>query len=293
MSATNRINRRRALACAAAAALAACGAEDRLRPLITSVPVPTLRPTNVPPAPAPPAAADPTAVALEVDSGWLGGDAGVELRRTFAMIGDLAAQAPIILARIDPRRVPLRVRYDATRPRALRSWFAGEQPQLAVNAGYFNADYTSSALVVSDGVVSGTSYDGFGGMLAVHSDGAIELRPLRDTPYDAGEPLAHATQSSPMLVFPGGVRAEIRESGERARRTAVALDQDGQLIFVIAPTSALTLGDLAGWLTQSDLRVDRALNLDGGSSTGLFIRSGPLSETIDAFSPLPLVILAG
>lgn len=293
MSATNRINRRRALAWAAVAALAGCGAEDRLSPLITSVPVPTLRPTSVPPTTAPTAVEEPPAAAPGVDTGWLVGDAGVELRHTIAEIGDLSAQAPIILARIDPRQVLLRVRYDAARPRALRSWFADEQPQLAVNAGYFNADYTSSALVVSDGVVSGTSYDGFGGMLAVHSDGAVELRPLRDAPYDAAEPLAHATQSAPMLVFPGGVRAEIRESGERARRTAVALDQDGQLIFIIAPTSALTLGDLASWLTQSDLRVDRALNLDGGSSTGLFVRSGPLSETIDAFSPLPLVILAG
>lgn len=293
MSATNRMNRRRALAWVAAAALAACGAEDRLRPLITSVPVPTLRPTSAPPPTVPAAVVDPTEAASGGDSGWLVGDAGVELRHTIVELGDLGAQAPITLARIDPRRVPLRVRYDAERPRALRTWFSGEQPQLAVNAGYFNADYTSSALVVSNGVVSGTSYDGFGGMLAVHSDGAIELRPLRDEPYDAAEPLAHATQSAPMLVFPGGVRAEIRESGERARRTAVALDQDGQLIFVIAPTSALTLSDLAGWLTQSDLRVDRALNLDGGSSTGLFLRSGPLSETIDAFSPLPLVILAG
>jgi uncharacterized protein YigE (DUF2233 family) len=128
-------------------------------------------------------------------------------------------------------------------------------------------------------------------MLAVAPDGGVALRALRDQPYDPGEALAQAIQSFPMLVFPGGEVAPIEDDGKRARRTAVALDRAGRLLLIASPTSEFTLRGFADWLGGGDLDIDRALNLDGGSSTGLFLRSGALSEQIDSFGPLPLVLL--
>ncbi len=98
-------------------------------------------------------------------------------------------------------------------------------------------------------------------------------------------------QSFPMLVFPGGASAEINDNGARARRSAIAMDRDGHLLLIVSPTSEFTLRDLAGWLSHSDLAIDRALNLDGGSSTGLFVGAGDAREQIDSFGPLPLVLL--
>jgi hypothetical protein len=37
--------------------------------------------------------------------------------------------------------------------------------------------------------------------------------------------------------------------------------------------------------------VDRALNLDGGSSTGLYLSDGTLQAAIDSFGLLPIVLL--
>jgi uncharacterized protein YigE (DUF2233 family) len=71
----------------------------------------------------------------------------------------------------------------------------------------------------------------------------------------------------------------------------VALDRAGRLLLIVSPTGAFTLRGFADWLRASDLDIDSALNLDGGSTTGLFLQSGELSEQVDSFGPLPLVLL--
>jgi uncharacterized protein YigE (DUF2233 family) len=128
-------------------------------------------------------------------------------------------------------------------------------------------------------------------MLAVAPDGSVTLRSLHDQPYDTGEQLVQAMQSFPMLVFAGGLPAPIEEDGQRARRTAVAFDRAGQVLLIVSPTSGFTLRGFADWLSRSDLDIDRALNLDGGSSTSLFLKAGTLHEEIDSLGPLPLVLL--
>jgi uncharacterized protein YigE (DUF2233 family) len=198
---------------------------------------------------------------------------------------------PLVIVRLDPAQVRLRVAYAPDRPRGLRSWFEERQPLLAINGSFFTPENRATALLISDGSPSGESYAGFGGMLAVAPDGGVSLRALRDQPYDQAESLDQALQSFPMLVFPGGVPAEIEDDGRKARRSVVALDRAGRVLLLVSPTSAFTLRGLADWLSQSDLDVDRALNLDGGSSTGLYLSDGALHETIDSFGPLPIVLL--
>jgi uncharacterized protein YigE (DUF2233 family) len=234
----------------------------------------------------------PTAKAAAVpDSGWLSGENGLELRRLRIDRAPNRPPAPMSILRIDPGSVHLRVAYTPEQPQSLRGWFASERPLAAINGGFFRDDFQPTALLISDGAASGVSYEGFGGMLAVGQGGEISIRPLRDQPYDPNEELAQALQSFPMLVFPGGLPAPIEEDGQRARRSAVAIDRSGRLLLIACPTSGFTLRELAEWLASSDLDVDRALNLDGGSSTGMFVAAGALSEAIDSFGTLPIVLL--
>jgi uncharacterized protein YigE (DUF2233 family) len=289
--------RRAALArmLAAPLLLAGCGREQRATAPAAPRVLPTLIPTQVPPDSVPSPQPPPTNPVSPIpeDSGWLIGEAGVALRHVRVPVAATSARVPLAIVRFDPAQTPVRVGYDPTKPRVLRTWFAAERPILAMNGGYFDSEYRSTALVVQDGIASGESYTGFGGMLAVHNDGTVELRPLRDNPYDPSESLTHATQSAPMLLFPGGVAADLQDNGQRARRSVVAIDQHGYVLFIVGPTSGLTLSELAFWLAGSDLELDRALNLDGGSSTGLFLAHGPINESIDSFGPLPIVLLAG
>lgn len=267
-----------------------------VRTLIPTLPLPA--PQEQPPIATAPASPPDSPVAPNSnenpesnDSGWLSDDNGIALRHLRVQVAEDRPVAPVTIVRVDPAAVQLRVAYDPEQPRVLRTWFIGEQPLLAINGGFFDEHYRSTALVISDGVASETSYEGFGGMLAVSATGEVTLRALRDQPYAPNEAFVQGIQSFPTLVFAGGIPADLEEDGRRARRSAVALDRSGNLLLIVSPTAAFTLRELALWLGESDLDIDRALNLDGGPSTGLFLNSGELREQIDSLGPLPLVLL--
>ena len=82
----------------------------------------------------------------------------------------------------------------------------------------------------------------FGGMLAIDQSRA-ELRWLVQKPYNDYEPLRAALQSFPILIQPGGelgFPAE-KENNARARRTVIAQDKQGRIIFIVAPDGYFTL----------------------------------------------------
>lgn len=253
-----------------------------------AVPPPTrLVPTRMPTIAPSPArtASDPA------DTGWIVAAQGVEVRTlTIAGIAPDVA-TPVYAVRLDPALVRLRVQYAPDTPQPLRTWVEAHRPLVAVNGGFFTADNRATALIVSDGEVHGASYTGFGGMLAASSDGRIWIQALRDEPYNPAVPLDQAIQSFPMLVYPGGAAAEIADNGQRARRTAIAIDRAGRVLIIVCPTSAFSLQALATWLASSDMDIDRALNLDGGSSSGLFVRAGDVLWQIDSFAALPSVLM--
>lgn len=289
------INRRRLLgSLLTATLLSACGSEPRSEPTLPGSPRPlaTLIPTSMPrPTAGVPDSTQPTDA--PTDTGWLAAETGLELRRMRLPIGTELPLTALVLARIDPALHPLRVAYDPTRPRMLSTWVTAEQPLVAINGGYFDEQYLATGLVISAGQVAGESYQGFGGMLAAHTDGSVELRPLREHAYIPGEDLSYATQSAPMLLFPGGIPADFRDDGALARRSVVAIDQAGRVVLLISLTSTLSLRTLADWLATSDLELDRALNLDGGPSTGLIIASDSLPERHDSYGTLSIIVMFG
>jgi hypothetical protein len=127
-------------------------------------------------------------------------------------------------------------------------------------------------------------------MLAIDPSGS-ELRWLAEQPFNSAEPLQAALQSFPMLVKPGGALgfgAE-RENHAIARRTVIAQDQHGRILLMVAPQGYFTLHRLSVYLTESDLDLDIAINLDGGGSTGILVANP--RELISPTRPIPFVIL--
>lgn len=251
----------------------------------TARPLPTLRPTI---ASAP--SRDPLRESSIPDSGWIAGNSGVELRKLQFELRE--RRTDISIVRLDLGQVRLRVGYAPGRPQSLGDWAGSTAPLLVVNGSFFDEAYRTTALLVSDGAVSGESYQGFGGMLAVADNGEVTIQPLRDQPYDPGQALEQAMQSFPMLVFPGGASSGVEWNGERDRRTALALDRTGRLLVIACPQASFSLNEFAAWLQQSDLEIDRALNLDGGASTALYVNAGAAQEQIEPFSRLPIVLFA-
>ncbi len=197
----------------------------------------------------------------------------------------------VTIVRFDLHKIKLSVGYQPGQPLSMNDWTQLEHPLAIINGGYFDQQFHATALVVSNGKVSGQSYTGFGGMLSVDTRGSISLRSLRQQPYNPNsEQLVQATQSSPVLMS-GGKRTQFNADASQTRRSIVAMDKQGRLLFIVSPNQIFSLDELADQLVSSDLSIEIALNLDGGSSTGLYVNGGSSHVSIDSLAKLPLVII--
>jgi uncharacterized protein YigE (DUF2233 family) len=220
------------------------------------------------------------------------------LRQLRVETGDVAERPAVsgverlTIVRLDPAAVYFRVHYDPIAPCPVSAWAERLQPLLVVNGGYFTPENETVGLLISDGRAWGTPYEDFAGMFAVTADGRVSVRWLRDRPYDSDEPLGEAVQSFPVLVKPGGVMGfpADADDGRPSRRTVVAQDRQGRILFIVAPRGHLSLHEMACFLADSDLDVDVALNLDGGFSTGLWLRTNETPVEIHSRVPVPSVI---
>lgn len=197
----------------------------------------------------------------------------------------------VTIMRFDLRQVKLSVGYQPAQPLFMREWMQQQRAIAIINGGYFDQQDNATALVVSNGKVFGESYVGFGGMLSVDTHGKVSLRSLSRQPFDPNqEELQQATQSSPMLVL-GGKRTQFSADASQPRRSVVAMDKQGRLLFIVSPDQVFSLDQLADQLASSDLSIDAALNLDGGASTGLYANAGSSHVAIDSLVRLPIVII--
>ena len=126
--------------------------------------------------------------------------------------------------------------------------------------------------VVSDGrELSRLSPRGWG-VLAVPADGEPVIVAAADA---TGMRPREAIQAGPRLVIHGEVNAL---KPQLAVRSFVGIDREGRLVRGSTSPVAVSATGLAGFLAASQaeggLGLVDALNLDGGSSSSLFVRSG-------------------
>ncbi len=266
------------------ALIGACGAGSRGASAPSGAAIPTLMPTSTGLPASPPVATAPPA-----DSGWLPAAPGVETRHLRAVAA--GRETALSIVRIDPQQVRFRVGYAPETPLPLATWAERAGAQVAINGGFFDADGRSVALLVHDGQLEGSSYVGQGGMFAVSPEGAVWLQSLADSPFDPAVPLAQALQGWPMLVKPGIGASYQAEDDDRARRSALGLDRSGSVLLIVASAPVFTLREFSAWLAASDLELESAVNLDGGSSSGLVVRSDSAPALVEPFVPLPIVLL--
>ncbi len=252
-------------------------------PLPTSTPIP---PTTMPVQPSQPPATTPE----PPDTGWQPYGPGIEWR-SLPLSLTLGTER-IIMVRIEPQSLRPRVLYTPDHPRKISEWAGQSGARMVINAGYFTEENLATGLLVNDGNYHGVSYEDYAGMLTVPTAGKPEVRWLRARPFNPNEKLDQGVQCFPVLVKPGGVMGfpEDADEGQNARRTVVAQDRQGRLIFMVARRGLFSLHELAVWLTENDLEVDIALNLDGGPSTGLWLLNEPAAQ-IDSGGEIPAVII--
>lgn len=250
----------------------------------------TAAPLLPPTTPSPPVIATltlaPTAT-VPADSGWQSAAPGLETRQIAIVDEGGVTREQLTLVRVEPSRYEFEVAYHPGEPQLLADWLAETGALLVVNGGFFTPEFLATGLIISDGVASGVSYRDFGGMFAVTAAGP-QIWALAERPYAPEMALREAVQSFPVLVR-GGTAVYTELDGQQARRTVVGMDDNGRVVFLVAAWGYFTLADLSSYLAASDLGLTVALNLDGGSSSGLLL-TAPLLE-VPAFTPLPAVIV--
>jgi uncharacterized protein YigE (DUF2233 family) len=161
-----------------------------------------------------------------------------------------------------------------------------------VNGGYFHKDYRPVGLMISDG----KTIHGFekakllSGLVGVRQDGLVSI--LRSGEYDSGKSqLLQALQCGPMLVENDQLVPGLND--ERiARRTIVGKGTRGETALIYI--SSVTLADAARILALPAIldtwKPRTAINLDGGSSSGLWAENGiSLAEIVRVRNFLAIV----
>jgi uncharacterized protein YigE (DUF2233 family) len=145
----------------------------------------------------------------------------------------------------------------------------------AVNGGYFQPDHTPLGLLTRQGVDIHPLEHArlLSGVLSVTPAG-INLQ--RTATFKPSAAVREALQSGPFLVDHGKPITGL-ESSKTAARTVVFQDAKGRFGFLIAKST--TLAGMAAILATPEVfpegKIVRALNLDGGTSTALWVRGTP------------------
>ncbi len=141
------------------------------------------------------------------------------------------------------------------------------------NGGYFTPDFLPLGLEVSDGVRSGTFQRSslLGGVFLVrHGRPAMVWK----DEYIEQKGVTQLLQAGPRLVHAGLPVAGL-EATKRRARTFILTDQAGN--WALGTCKSVTLRELSDLLSTRallpEVTVKRALNFDGGNSTGLWWRA--------------------
>lgn len=188
---------------------------------------------------------------------------------------DAQSTARVVAIVFDTRAHTVRI-VDSPEPglTSLASVLEKRHAVAGVNGGYFEPDFTPVGLVVAGGKTLRAFKQArlLAGIVAVSPNGTLSIS--RSARFDP-KPGAYrdALQCGPMLVEHSAPVSGLN-SVKIARRTAVATgpDRHAALIWI----SSTTLADAAAILTRPGVlgawKPASALNLDGGSSSGLWAR---------------------
>jgi len=208
-------------------------------------------------------------------------------------------QVPVTAVRINPALVSFQVFYDAETPRTIEEWHTLIHADLVVNGGFFSGDNRPVGRLIMDGYLYGSPFGtegriGTPGLFAILDD-AASIYALGYADYNPrGLRFDEAIEAYPMLLLPGRTVAypnpPEEKPGQRARRTVIGIDEEGQVIILVVDYAIFTLRELANWLAMSNLPLDMALNLDGGRSSGMVLSAGGVYDVTPSYVSLPIVL---
>jgi exopolysaccharide biosynthesis protein len=222
------------------------------------------------------ARAEWTVASSEAEGGTV---AGVEHRRIGVTESETGEEARLNLALFSTRSATLRVVDNPTGADDLAAVMRRTRGVAGVNGGYFDPQDAPLGLVISDGKLIAPLRKArlLSGVIVV-TKGRVEL--LRYAEYSFRKSVTAALQGGPFLVDGSNVVPGLNDT-RSARRTFILTGGSDRV--GVGFCSRVTLAELGDILATPrivpELKVQRALNLDGGSSSafGFAGEGGPFS----------------
>lgn len=207
-----------------------------------------------------------SAVSTETEKGSA---AGVEHRRIRLKESGTGEEATLDLALFAPKSTAVRVIDNPTGEDNLATVMRRTRGLAGVNGGYFDPQNAPLGLLISDGkMISPLRKARLLSGVVVATKGRLEL--LRFAEYSARKNAVAALQCGPFLVDGGPVPG--LNATRSARRTFILTGEaDRAALGFCSSVTLAELGDILSTLRITpDLKVRRALNLDGGSSSAFW-----------------------
>ena len=200
------------------------------------------------------------------------------------------------LARFDSQLITARVLDSGEfqlRSASAKTFAEKSQAIAAINANYFDERgrplaYLKTKAKEVNRILSKHSL--YTGVFGIGDAGAFVTHRDEFAPSQASE----ALQSGPLLLHRGVPLAVSPDLGRYARRAVIAVDKNGALIVAVADAllGGLGLAELQKLFVDSRWHVDaiELLNLDGGGSAQLYVKSGKFEEWLPGTSEVPVAI---
>lgn len=220
-------------------------------------------------------------------SDWREIDKGLE--RAVFQYESHNSQKQLVVYKIDQTHFRFEVKQES-KAKKLEDWLT-DDALMVINGGYFHEDNSPSGLIISNSEVKSTrqfDYDK-SGLVSVKDNtfSIIDLSTVSEIDLDSFD---HAIQSYPFFIKEG--QKSIKEDSERiARRTVIATDREGFVYIIMVPSSDLSLYQLMEVLHDMPIDFQYALNLDGGTSTGLVTDINGYQEKIYEMARVPNVLI--
>lgn len=221
---------------------------------------------------------------------------GVEFRTVVMQRTEPAYDMELKLLRVDSQWIVPRVLYaDQFQLKSANTKiFAEKAGAIAViNANYFDEKirplaYLKTAgkeinrAVSKHGLYTGVFGLGESGPFVTHRD---EFQPGHAT---------EALQAGPLLLHRSASVAVLSGLGRYARRSVIGIDKDGRVLIGVSDTviGGLSFAELQELFAKPKWQMETVelLNLDGGGSSQLYVKSGKFEEWLPGTSDVPVAI---
>jgi exopolysaccharide biosynthesis protein len=158
---------------------------------------------------------------------------------------------------------------------------------ILINGAYFDENYSPTGFLKVDGEIEQENkFDLDKSGVFASSDKRLILEDLQGLDFKALNDYDFVMQSYPVLIKNGQPNIS-EDSGKEASRTAIGKDQAGNIYIIMALYGDLSLFEFSQILDDLEIDFEEVLNLDGGTSSGVYLNYKGYKELNDSFVSVP------